>query len=82
MHRFADLKIGYKLAFAFCLIIGLGLAGYFNAVRAMQTYVRNSNRVQQVINDGISSAKDVAISLARHGLLHRRLCLQRRPVRL
>ena len=62
MHRFANLKIGYKLALAFCLIIGLGLAGYSNAVRAMQTYIRNSDRVQQVIADSISSAKDVAIA--------------------
>ncbi len=50
MTRFENLSAGYKLCLAFCLVVGLGLAGYFNAVRAMCLSAERNRRTEQVID--------------------------------
>ena len=61
MRRFRTISIGYKLAGSFFLVIALGLAGYFNTVRAMQNYIRHNREMQKVINDSISLAQDASV---------------------
>ncbi len=62
MNWFRNLGIGYRLAAAFLLVIGLGLAGYAQTIRTMRISERHNRRTEEIVDSSISLAKDAALA--------------------
>ena len=59
---FSRLPIGYRLAASFCLVIAIGLAGYFQTVRALQQSDLRNRRMAHIITDCLSRTKDASLA--------------------
>ena len=54
------LRIQHKLAGGFCLMLAMGTASYANMVHVMRASLERNKRVNSLVSDSVSLAKDIA----------------------